>query len=118
MDAERARELLTREREMFRDCFRGSEVLVTDLLGGQGRVFLKEPEAVIGRVEKILHNLLADEASEVSRLFFERLASVPTVKALSLPAAEGATEGSAPVSWGAVIRTLETDRQTDRWRRR
>lgn len=83
--SEQAELFRLRPEEVFRDCFRGEEVLVTDFLGDAGRVLLKEPILVRERVQKILHNLLGEDSGTVSRLLFERLSKVKLASCHGLP---------------------------------
>jgi transcription-repair coupling factor (superfamily II helicase) len=94
--------LLPSLAEVFRACFRGREALLFDYLPPGSTVLLKEAAAVREKAEKVLQNLLGDEAETARRLFFERLESSRTVLAGALPAP--AAEEALTLRFGTVER--------------
>ncbi len=86
-ERETAQVLRLRTGEAFIDCFRGREMLITDLLGPEGRVFVKEPAIVVDRAEKIFRNTLGEDAEAVSAIFFERLSRLRGARVQALPTA-------------------------------
>jgi len=105
--SEQAEFFRLRPEDVFRDCFRGGEVLVTDFLGDAGRIFLKEPSLVRERVGKILHNLLGEDAETVSRLLFERFLKIRLASFHGLPVVPG--ESGLNLGFSSVERFLGGD---------
>ncbi|MCH2374902.1 MAG: DEAD/DEAH box helicase, partial [Planctomycetes bacterium] len=92
--------------DVFRDCFRGGEPLLTDYLGEDGVVCLQEPQSIQERAGKVLRNLLGETHREVFAGFDERLRERRVVQAHGLPVAMGGN--ALNLQFGSVERFRST----------
>jgi transcription-repair coupling factor (superfamily II helicase) len=92
--------LVLRTSDVFRDVSPGDAPLLLDLLDDGAPVFVKEPEAVLERSEKVLGSRLGESSAEALVRFRERLeARIARVR--SLPAGE---EGGLTLRFSSVER--------------
>ena len=77
--------LLPDVAEMFKDCFRGDDILLFDLVGADATVFLREPESIFSRAERVFHNVLGDAGDSTFRRFTDRLESLSPTGVAQLP---------------------------------
>lgn len=94
--------ILLQRDEVFCDCFRGKEALITDYLDDEGVVVLKEPDALRERAGRVFHNVLEGREDETLDALFRRVDERRQIRAHRLPVSPG--EERLNVSFGSVER--------------
>ncbi len=104
--------LLVEKSALFRDCFRGEEPLLVDLLGTHGEVVVQDSAAVHARAAKIFRNVLGGASDDVFASWRERVDAKASLRTSVHPESGASASGASSavaLEFGSVERFQSAD---------